>query len=155
MLASNFKTIDEYIALFPPDIRHRLQQLRQAIRLSAPEAIETISYQMPTYKLKGKNLAHFAAHKNHLGFYPTPSAIKAFAKELSRFPQSRGAVRFLPDKPIPLPLVKKIIKFRVSETLGQGKAAGTMQVCSRGHEFIKSKEVPVCPVCWPGRYKTK
>jgi uncharacterized protein YdhG (YjbR/CyaY superfamily) len=109
-----FKTIDEYIAAFPKNLQDILQELRQVIRDSAPEAEEAISYQMPTFKLNG-NSVHFAVHKNHVGFYPTPSAIEAFKKELSPFKTSKGAVQFPLDKPIPLDLVKKIVNLRVKE----------------------------------------
>ncbi len=111
---SQFKTMDEYIARFPRNVRNVLEELRRVIRESAPKAEETISYGIPTFKLNG-NLVHFAAHKNHVGFYPTPSAIEAFKKELSPFEQAKGTVRFPLDKPIPFNLVKKIVKFRVKE----------------------------------------
>ena len=110
-----FTTIDEYIASFPKNIRDILEHLRRAIREAAPDAEETISWRMPTYRLKG-NLVHFAAHKNHVGFYPGPSAIVAFKKELASFPTSKGAVQFPFDKPIPLALVKKIVRYRVKES---------------------------------------
>ena len=77
-----FKTIDEYVATFPQNVQEILQELRQTIKDSAPNAKETISYQIPTFKLNG-NLVHFAAYKNHIGFYPTSSGIKEFQKELS------------------------------------------------------------------------
>jgi uncharacterized protein YdhG (YjbR/CyaY superfamily) len=111
---SQFKTMDEYIARFPRNVRDVLEELRRVIRESAPEAEETISYGIPTFKLNG-NLVFFAAYRNHIGFYPTPSAIEAFKKELSPFEQSKGTVRFPLDKPIPFDLVKKIVKFRVKE----------------------------------------
>ena len=110
-----YKTIDEYIAAFPKDIQSILQELRQVIRDAAPEAKETISYQMPTFKLNG-NLVSFAAWKDHIGFYPAgPSAIRAFKKELSPFRQSKGTIHFPLDKPIPFELVRKIVKFRVKQ----------------------------------------
>ena len=110
-----FKTIDEYIATFPKNIQSILE-LRQAIRNSAPKAEEAISYQMPTFKLNG-NLVYFAAFKNHIGFYPTSSAIEAFKEELSDYEVSKGTIRFPLDKPIPFDLVKKIVKYRVKENL--------------------------------------
>lgn len=112
-----FKTIDEYIATFPKNVQTILEELRQAIKESAPKAEEAISYQMPTFRLKG-NLVHFAAYKKHVGFYPTPSAIEAFKEELSGYETSKGTVRFPVDKPIPLDLVKRIVRFRVKENLG-------------------------------------
>jgi len=91
--------------------------MRQTIRKGAPEAEETIAYQMPTFKLNGKNLVHFAAFKNHIGFYPTPSGIEAFNKELSPYKGAKGSVQFPIDKPIPFDLVEKIVIFRVKENL--------------------------------------
>lgn len=111
-----FKTIDEYIAAFPKDVQDILEELRRVIRESAPNADEAISYGIPTFKLNG-NLVHFAAFKNHVGFYPTPSAIVAFKKELSQYKQAKGSVQFPIDKPIPLNIVKKIVKFRVKENI--------------------------------------
>lgn len=111
-----FNTIDEYIGTFPEDVQRILEKMRQTIRDAAPEAVEAISYQMPAFKLNG-NLVHFAAFKNHVGFYPTPSGIEAFKKELSHYPGAKGSVQFPLDKPIPYDLVKKITLFRVKETL--------------------------------------
>jgi len=111
-----FKTIDEYIATFPKNVQEILEKLRSVIRESAPKAQEAINYGIPTFKLNG-NLVHFAAFKNHIGFYPTPSAIVAFKKELSQYEQAKGSVQFPIDKPIPLDIVKEIVKFRVKENL--------------------------------------
>ena len=113
-----FNTIDEYVVAFPQNIQDILEELRQVIRESAPNAEEKISYGIPTFKLNG-NLVHFAAFKNHIGFYPTPSAIAAFKKELSQYKQAKGSVQFPIDKPIPLDIVKKIVKFRVKENLSK------------------------------------
>ena len=110
-----FKTIDEYINVFPKDVQGILQRLRLTIRKAAPEAVETISYQMPTFKLNGKGLVYFAAFKNHIGFYPIPSGIDAFEKELSPYKQGKGSVQFPIGKPIPYDLVRRIVRFRVKE----------------------------------------
>src|SRR3972149_1597693 len=115
-----FKTVDEYIKTFPPDVQSILEKMRQTIRKSAPEAVEAISYQMPTFKLNG-NLVHFAAFKHHIGLYPAPSGIEAFEKELSPFVGGKGSVRFPLDKPIPFDLVDKIVAFRVKENLKKSK----------------------------------
>jgi uncharacterized protein YdhG (YjbR/CyaY superfamily) len=109
--------MDEYIATFPRDVQDTLEKLRQIIRESAPKSVETISYGIPTFDLNGKHLVHFAAYKNHIGFYPTSSGITRFKKELSRYELSRGTVRFPIDEPIPFDLVKKIVRYRVKETL--------------------------------------
>ena len=110
------KTIDEYIAEFPDDIQKRLQELRSTIRKAAPQAEETINYAIPTFTLNG-NLVHFAGFKNHIGFYPAPSGIETFKKELSVYEGAKGSVQFPLDKPLPLALVTRIVKFRVKENL--------------------------------------
>ncbi len=116
MVSKKIQTVDEYISSFPPDIQGILEEMRKTIRESAPEAEETISYGMPTFRLKG-NLVHFAAYKNHIGFYPTPSAINAFKEELSHYNTSKGTVQFPLDEPVPLDLVRKMVLFRVQENL--------------------------------------
>ena len=113
-MKTTFSSIDEYIALFPVDVRGLLEKMRAAIQKAAPGAEETISYQMPAFKYNGA-LVWFAAYKNHIGFYPTGSGIEAFAEELSGYKTSRGAVQFPLDKPLPLALVAKIVKFKVKE----------------------------------------
>jgi uncharacterized protein YdhG (YjbR/CyaY superfamily) len=111
---SGFNSIDEYIATFPADIQKILQEIRTVIKAAAPEAEEKISYQMPTFFMNG-NLVHFAAFKNHIGFYPTPSGTEAFQKELSIYKGAKGSVQFPLDKPMPLKLITRIVKFRVAE----------------------------------------
>lgn len=113
--SKQFKTISEYIKTFPKDVRSILEKMRQTIRTAAPEAVEAISYQMPTFKLNGKNLVHFAGYKNHIGFYPIPSGVEAFKKELSPYKQGKGSVQFPIDKPVPYGLVRRIVQFRVKE----------------------------------------
>jgi uncharacterized protein YdhG (YjbR/CyaY superfamily) len=107
------KGVDDYISLYPEDIQKILEKIRQTIQKAAPQAEETISYQMPTYKLNG-NLVHFAAYKNHIGFYPTPSGIEAFKKELSEYKGAKGSVQF-PINKIPFDLITRIVRFRVKE----------------------------------------
>ena len=114
------KTIDEYIAGYPPEIQKILKKIRATIRKAAPEAQETISYQMPTFTLNG-NLVHFAAFKKHIGFYPVPTGIVAFKKELSVYQGGKGSVQFLLDEPIPYGLISRIVKFRVKENLAKAK----------------------------------
>jgi len=115
-----FTSIDEYIATFPQETQIILQQLRETIQAAAHEAVEKISYQMPTYFLKG-NLVHFAAYKKHIGFYPTPSGILAFQDELSAYEGAKGSVKFPIDRPLPLDLISRIVQFRVAENLAQAK----------------------------------
>ncbi len=116
-------TIDEYIAGFPPDVQQILQKIRRTIRKAAPGAAETIKYRMPTFTLNG-NLVYFAAFKKHIGFYPIPTGIEAFKKELSVYEQGRGSVQFPLDKPVPYALISKIVKFRVKENLQRADAKG-------------------------------
>lgn len=111
-----FANIDEYIRQFPPETQLVLNELRQLISEAAPQAQEKISYQMPTFYLKGK-LVHFAAYKNHIGFYPAPSGIAAFQKELSTYKGAKGSVQFPLNKPLPLDLIRAIVEFRVNENL--------------------------------------
>ena len=112
---------DEYIANFPKDIQEILQELWATIREAAPDAEEVISYQMPTFRLKG-NLVHFAAYKNHIGFYPTPSGIENFKKEISVYEGAKGSVKFPIDQPLPLDLISNIVRFRVTENLEKAAA---------------------------------
>lgn len=113
--SSHYTTIDEYIHLFPEDVRKILATIRKTIHEEAPDAVEAISYGMPTFKLNGKNLVHFAAWKSHIGFYATPSGNEAFRKELSVYKGAKGSVQFPLDRPMPLDLIRKIVAFRVKE----------------------------------------
>lgn len=113
MLSNNAKNIDEYIAGYPKEIQSMLQQIRTTIQKLAPRAEEAIKYAIPTFVLDGRNLVHFAAFKNHIGFYPTPTGIESFQKELSRYKQGKGSVQFPLDEPMPLALISKIVKFNM------------------------------------------
>ena len=108
------ETVDEYISEFPPEIQKKLTSLRTTIRKEAPEAIEKISYGMPAYTYKGM-LLYFAAHTNHIGLYPYPSAMEAFKKEVASYRTSKGTMQFPNNKDLPLKLITDIVKFRVSE----------------------------------------
>lgn len=110
------ENIDDYISKFPQEIKASLELLRRTIRKAAPKADETISYQIPTFKLNG-NLVHFAAYKNHIGFYPASSGIEVFKKELAEYETSKGTVKFPIDKKLPLALITRIVKYRVKENL--------------------------------------
>lgn len=107
--------IDEHIQSFPKEIQIILKKIRAVIKISAPMAEETVSYNIPTFDMNGKHLVHFAGFKNHIGFFPTPSAIIAFKKELVGYKTSKGTIQFSLDKPIPYDLIEKIVKFRVNE----------------------------------------
>ncbi len=115
------KNVDEYIAGFPRDIQEILVKIRSTIRKAAPGAEEKISYQMPTFTLNG-NLVHFAAFKEHIGFYPTPSGTEKFQRELSAYKGGKGSIRFPLDEPIPFALIEKIVRFRVKESLERAGA---------------------------------
>ncbi len=110
-----YSTVDEYIAKESQDRRELLEVVRTAIRETAPEAQEYISYGMPAYKLNKKPLVYFAVFNHHIGFYATPTGHSAFAKELSRYKQGKGSVQFPIDQPLPVDLIKRIVAFRVQE----------------------------------------
>ena len=118
--------IDLYISGFPAGTQYLLQKLREAIQRAAPDAEEVISYQMPAYKLNGI-LVYFAAHKNHIGFYPTSKGIEPFKSELTEFKCSKGTIQFLLDKPLPIELITRIVKFRVSENLAKAKKRANLR----------------------------
>jgi uncharacterized protein YdhG (YjbR/CyaY superfamily) len=120
---TGLKDIDGYIAGFPKEIQEILEKIRTTIRKAAPDAEETISYQIPTFTLKG-NLVHFAAFKKHIGFYPTSTGIEKFKNELSAYEGAKGSVRFPLDKPIPFDLISDIVTFRVKENLERAQAKG-------------------------------
>ena len=112
--------IDEYMAGLPENIQKILEELRSTIRKAAPTAEETINYGIPTFTLNG-NLVHFAAFKNHIGFYPAPSGIEAFKKELSVYDGAKGSVQFPVKDKLPMALITKIVKFRVKENIERAK----------------------------------
>lgn len=124
------ETIDAYIAGFPEDVQAILQKVRATIRKAAPGADEAIRYAIPTFTLNG-NLVHFAAFRNHIGFYPAPSAIAKFRKELSAYEGAKGSVRFPLDEPIPYALIRDIVKFRVGENSGKGAKVTGEKILTR------------------------
>ena len=119
-MRSQSENIDEYIRGFPKEIQNLLKEMKSTIQKAAPDAEEAIKYAMPTFVLNG-NLVHFAAYKNHIGFYPAPSGIDAFKKELSVYKGGKGTVQFPLDKPLPLNLITKIVKFRIEQNLGKSE----------------------------------
>lgn len=112
------ETIDEYIGEFPKEVQKILEQIRESVRKAAPQSVEAIKYGIPTF-VSGGNLVHFGAFKNHIGFYPAPTGIKKFEKELSVFKQGKGSVQFPINEPMPLELIKKIVEFRISQNAGK------------------------------------
>lgn len=113
-----FKTIDEYIKSYPRDVAAKLQVIREIVNKTAPEAKEVISYNMPAFKLNGI-LVYFAAFKNHIGFFPYPSAITAFKKEAAKYKTGRGSIQFPLDQKLPIPLIRKIVQFRFREKINK------------------------------------
>jgi uncharacterized protein YdhG (YjbR/CyaY superfamily) len=119
-----FKTVDEYISTFPASTKKILQQVRKTIKAAAPQAEDVISYNMPASKLNGI-LVYYAAYEKHVGFYPTASGIRVFEDQLRNYKFSKGAIQFPIDKPMPVALITKIVKFRVKETQEKEKARST------------------------------
>ncbi len=120
MKSEQAKNIDEYIAAFPENVQELLQIMRATIQEAAPEATEAIAYAIPTFKQNG-NLVHFAGYKNHIGFYPAPMGIEAFKEETAQYEAGKGTLQFPIDKPLPLDLVTRIVKFRIEKNLEKGK----------------------------------
>ncbi len=118
------KNIDEYIADFPEDIQKKLMKIRTAIKKAAPAAEEKISYGMPAFGMKGI-LVYFAAFKNHIGFFPTSSGVEAFKKELTGLKNSKGAIQFPLNKPLPIKLITRIVNFRIKENLAKAELKAT------------------------------
>jgi uncharacterized protein YdhG (YjbR/CyaY superfamily) len=114
------KNIDEYIADFPKDVQTHLQTIRKVIHKAAPQATEDIKYGIPTFVLNG-NLVHFGGHKNHIGFYPAPMGIEAFQEETAQYQAGKGTLQFPLDKPMPLELIDRIVKYRVEKNLAKKK----------------------------------
>lgn len=136
-------TIDEYILQYPPEVQERMNTLRSTIREATPAATEKISWGMATFVLHG-NLVHFAGRKKHIGFHPAPSAIEAFKAELSEYHSSKGTVQFPYDKPLPLELISKMVRFRVAEQEALAKAKSAPKLLNEQvYAFeAKIKKVP-------------
>lgn len=121
MKGDSFTSIDEYIASFPEDVQAMLKDVRATVKAAAPDATEKISYAMPTFFQKG-NLVHFAAFKNHIGFYPAPRGIEAFSDELAKYKGAKGSVQFPITEPMPLDLIRRIVEYRVLDNLQKAEA---------------------------------
>lgn len=124
------KTIDEYIAGFPPEVQRIMEQVRATIRKAAPDATESISYRIPTFKLHGSYLVYFAGHTKHIGVYPAPVDAPALKKELAPYATGKGTVQFPMDKPIPTDVITKIVKYRAKENLERNAAKAKKRVRS-------------------------
>ena len=116
------KSIDDYMDQFPPEVVAILETIRFRIEEAAPGAQQTIKYGMPTFMLMGRNLVHYAAFKNHIGLYPTPSGTEEFKEEIAGYKSGKGSIQFPLDKPIPYDLIRRIVEFRVQETIEKAAA---------------------------------
>ncbi len=121
MEAKNYKNTEEYILQFPKDVQIILKKIREIVLKTTPNAIESISYGMPAFKLNGKPLVYFAAYKNHIGFYALASGNEAFQKELANYKTGKGSIQFPLDKEMPWKLIEEIVKFRAKEIQQKSK----------------------------------
>jgi uncharacterized protein YdhG (YjbR/CyaY superfamily) len=121
MPRSPAKTIDEYLVEFPAETRRALEEVRALVRAAAPDAVETMSYAIPTFDLDGRHLVHFAGYARHVGFYPMASGIAAFAGELGGYKRAKGSVQFPLDQPMPADLIRRIVAFRVEQVRAGGR----------------------------------
>ena len=112
-MTDRYATVDEYIASFPDDVRAVLEEVRRIARGAVPDAVEKISYQMPTITCRGRNVVHFAAWKNHLSIYPVPAGDEAIAREVAPYLSGKGTVRFQLDEPIPYDLIGRLVRLLV------------------------------------------
>ena len=120
-----FDSMDQYIAAFPKDTQQVLEELRSTIKAAAPEVVEKITYQMPTFDLNGRHLVYFSAWKHHIGLYPIPAGDEAFQQEISQYKSAKSSLNFPIDKPLPLELIRKFVKFRVVESLENAQIRST------------------------------
>jgi uncharacterized protein YdhG (YjbR/CyaY superfamily) len=150
MLKISANNIDEFIAAYPPAMQEKLRKMRNTIKKAAPAATEAIKYGIPTFVLNG-NLVHFAAYEHHIGFYPAPSGIVEFRKELAPYESAKGSVRFPLDKPLPLALIAQIVKFRVAENMSKKsklkevKKTGSPARAAKAQAVAKKRSKKVSP----------
>jgi uncharacterized protein YdhG (YjbR/CyaY superfamily) len=114
------KDVDEYIAGFPQQVQERMQEIRATIRETAPGAEESISYKMPTYKIKGERLIYFAAYKNHIALYPAPAGVKGFEADMALYGRARSTLGFPNDKPLPYELIRRVVRWRMETVSAEG-----------------------------------
>lgn len=141
---------EAYIEVQSTEVQKILNEIRRLIKETVPDAEEVFAYQMPAFKTHGKPLVYFAAFKNHIGFYATPTGHEAFKAELAVYKQGKGSVQFPLSKPIPYSLIKRIVQFRADENESANvkhKVKKSKKVCVNGHTYFKSSDCPVCPVC--------
>jgi len=120
MKIKKYNDVQTYVADFPEDVRKKLERMREIIQRSAPKSQEVISYSMPAYKMNSV-LVYFAAFKNHIGFFPTASGVKAFQHQIEKYKWSKGTIQFPLDQPLPEKLITAIVRFRVKEDLEKAK----------------------------------
>ncbi len=142
-MAKQQSPVDKYISEFPKESQDLLQQVRKLIHKHATDAIEGMGYGIPTYKLNGTNLVHFAGYKNHIGFYPGASGIAHFKKENSAYKYSKGAIQFPLNEPLPEKLIIKIITYRVTQNI----LKHAVKTCKNGHTYTKTTNCLTCPIC--------
>ncbi len=150
------RDVEEYIRRAPKEAQGKLRELRAVIIAVSPGAVESISYGMPGYD-KGK-VCWFGLAKNHIGLYLRPPVIETHKKDLAGYDTTKSAVHLPLDKKIPSGLIRKLVKARIKmneEIAKVSVKSGKPTICSRGHKFRRSRDTPVCPVCWPGRYKQR
>ncbi len=121
MAKTNFQSIDEYIAACPPESQDYLQQIRKLIRSLVPDAKERVSYQIAAFERNGKNIIHFAGWKKHVSLYPVPAGSEAFERQIAKYVDGKGTVKFALDQPLPLKLIQQIVKYRVADNLQNEK----------------------------------
>lgn len=146
-MAKQQSPVDKYISGFPKETQDLLQQVRKLINKYATNATEGMGYGIPTYKLNGTNLVHFAGYKNHIGLYPGASGIEHFKKEISVYKNSKGAIQFPLNEPLPEKLIVKIITYRVTQNILMKAVKSNVKTCKNGHSFTKTTDCPTCPVC--------
>ena len=152
MLKIVANTIDEFIAAFPKEVQEKLRKMRDTIRKAAPAATEAIKYGIPTFELNG-NLVHFSGYEHHIGFYPAPSGIAEFKKELAGYESAKGSVRFPLDKPLPLTLVAQIVKFRVAENMAKKSKTKELPKKTSASSSAKSEAKPKSSLKAAGKKK--
>lgn len=117
VIKKGFTSVNEYIGSLHPDVRKVMKELRATIKAVVPDAKEKISYQIAAFELNGKNLVHYAGWKHHVSVYPTPAGTEAFNKEIAKYAGGKGTTKFPLDVPLPLKLIRQIVKFRVADNL--------------------------------------
>lgn len=150
-MAKQQSPVDKYISGFPKETQDLLQQVRKLIHKHATDATEGMGYGIPTYKLNGTNLVHFAGYKNHIGFYPGASGIEHFKNEISVYKNSKGAIQFPLNEPLPGKLIVKIIIYRVTQNILKHAVKDKVKTCKNGHSYTKTTDCPTCPICEKAR----